>query len=357
MSIQNNLKRQFLMFVGIRNRVEGMKTKRGSMPPSPSAPFRTCANQKSRKHPDVKCPFQATQGEFCVRHSKRPVRFVPRVPSNQEPLTPRPDRTSAGTMIQRWWKRQIGWKRVQRQGPGVCVPNMAENQTDMYSLDSIESIPILYRWSYMDARHHMWVFDVRSLSMSRTDNEQDFLNPYTREPFPEKATRSFQAYCKWLRDRKFCVVHMETIELTPEQIWHQRLLDVTLQYDMLGYHICLNWFEEMSLRQYINMYIVLWELWTFQLQLSETIKHQVVPGWNREPTRLFKWSPMDLHGRIEKRWWQETILGVLHKLVSSAQEKEHKILGALYGMTAFASVSMRVRMHYPWLVEMQEEEY
>ncbi len=329
------------------------------MKPKHPQPFRTCANHKSRKHPDVQCPFQATQGEFCTRHAKHPIRFVPRAPPNQEPLTPRPDRTCAANQLQRWWKQQFAKQRAKRQGPGVFLPHMAENQTDMYSLDPIETIPILYRWSYVDANRHIWLFDVRSLHMTRneTSHTSTFLNPYTRESFPVHALQSFQIYCKWLRDRKFCVTHMETIELTPEQVWHQRLLDVTLQYDMLGYHICLNWFEELNLRQLIHMYIVMWQLWTFQLQLSETVKQQVVPGWDRDATRLFKWSPMELQGRIEKRWWQETILTILHKLVSSAQEKEHKILGALYGMTAFASTSIQVRMHYPWLVEMEDEEF
>jgi hypothetical protein len=89
--------------------------------------------------------------------------------------------------------------------------------------------------------------------------------------------------------------------------------------------------------------------------LNTTIKKQVVPNWHKNESLLFKWNPMDLLHRNEKKWWQKTILEILDRFVSSAEVKEYKILGALYGMTAFALVSEEVREHYPWLVEIQED--
>jgi hypothetical protein len=129
-----------------------------------------------------------------------------------------------------------------------------------------------------------------------------------------------------------------------------------MKYDVLGYHTCLNWFEELTITQLYHFYKELWELWNFRLQLSNPIKTLVVPRWNTSENPLFKWTPSDLMTRTEKKWWQKMILELLDRLVSSAQTKEHKILGALYGMTAFAIVSWRVRHHYPWLVEMPDDD-
>jgi hypothetical protein len=81
----------------------------------------------------------------------------------------------------------------------------------------------------------------------------------------------------------------------------------------------------------------------------------VVPNWNSAENLLFKWNPSELRYKHDKKWWQKHILELLNRLVSSAELKEHKTLGALYGMTAFAIVSPRVRLHYPWLVEMPED--
>jgi hypothetical protein len=180
------------------------------------------------------------------------------------------------------------------------------------------------------------------------------LNPYTREAISEISERKFQERCTWLRARKYCLVHTADMELTPEQRWHQRLLDVILKYDVLGYHICLSWFEELTARQLCRFYVELWELWTYRLHLTHDVKEEVIPKYREQDTLLFKYSPSDLRLRTETSWWQKTILDLLDRFVSSARRKEHKILGALYGMTAFAIISPHVRQYYPWLVEMEE---
>jgi hypothetical protein len=316
--------------------------------------IRTCANIRSRKHPDVQCTCPATQGDFCARHYKNPTRFTKAVSSS--PIESSSKENSA-TKIQRWVRMRVGLLRFRRQGPGTNFPDLAENQTDIYSLDAVSSIPILYRWSYRDTKNHSWLFDIRSLSMAYAQSEQKILlNPYTREPIPSKQEANFQQRCTWLREKKYCIVHTSEAELSPEQVWHQRILDVTMKYDALGYHTCLNWFEELSLLQLYGFYSELWELWFYRLNLPNAVKIQVVPNWNSADAPLFRWTPLETRGRLEKRWWQKTMLDLLDRLVSSAQLKEHKILGALYGMTAFAIISSRVRQHYPWLVEMSDDE-
>ena len=330
--------------------VEGMKKK--SKKEALAADVRQCLNIKSRKHPDIQCPLQATQGEYCTRHSKNPVRFhtLKKIQSADESL----EKIQSAVKIQSWWRSLAGIQKYRKQGPAVNFPGVAENQTDVYTLDSVSAIPVMYRWSYGDSKKHIWIFDIRSLCMSRAeDGREALLNPYTREEIPAAAEKQFQDRCLWLRKRNYCIVHTDTVELTEAQRWHQKILDVTLKYDMLGYHMCLSWFEELSLRQLISYYIELWELWFFRLDLNPAVKAQVVPDWQ---TRLFRHSPLEMRQRTEKRWWQQTILEIMDTLVSSAQLKEHKTLGALYSMTAFTTVSSNVRQHYPWLVDMQEDD-
>ena len=314
---------------------------------------RQCANIRSRRHPDTRCPSVATQGDFCARHSKNPIRFQERLTLSQSNLH---IKVMACNKVIHWWRRQRGFLRFLRQGPATCIPAEAENQTDIYTLDATSSIPMLYRWSYVDSNGHLWLFDIRSLSMTRAqDSQEGLLNPYTREAISEKWVSHFQERCAWLRKKKYCLVHTSDTEMTPEQLWHQKILDVTMKYDVLGYHTCLNWFEELGTSNLILFYRELFELWYYRLNLSNEIKELVVPNWIRGDRMLFKWAPSEIQFRTEKKWLQKTLLEILDRLVSSAQLKEHKILGALYGMTAFAIISPRVRQHYPWLVEMEDE--
>jgi hypothetical protein len=316
-----------------------------------SETVRSCANIRSKKHPDVRCTYAAAHGEFCARHHKNPTRFQEK--SSLEHVKSK-TQILAIQDIQRWWRLHVGLLRFSRQGPSTNIPSVSENQTDIFTLESTHAIPLIYRWSYADSKKHIWLFDVRSLSMTRAqDSRETLLNPYTREAFPEKDESHFQNRCSWLRARKYCLVHSQDAELTIEQLWHQQILDVTLKYDMLGYHTCIHWFEELNTRQLMAFYIELWELWFYRLHLDSGIKHQVIPNWNSRTAPLFKWSPSELLNRVERRWWQKVVLDLLNRFVSSAVLKEHRVLGALYGMTGFAIVSQTVREQYPWLVEIQ----
>jgi hypothetical protein len=321
-----------------------------------AVPVRRCANVKSKKHPDVQCQLAATQGEFCARHAKNPVRFKEHILLRDSRLD---IQEKAATRLQGWWRRAIKLRRWNQQGPAANDPTLAENQEDLYTLDPVSTIPVLYRWSYADHRKHIWVFDVRSFSMLRAEDARDtLLNPYTREAVPESSATKFQERCKTLRAKKYCLVHSSDAEMTAEQQWHQKVLDVVQKYDMLGYHTCISWFEDLQPTALALFYTELWELWNYRLQLSTHIKNQVVPGWNKVDTLLFKWLPTEVRNRREKKWWQKVMLEMLDRLVSAGQVKEQKILGALYAMTAFAIVSPTVRGAYPWLVEMPgDEEY
>ena len=316
----------------------------------PMTTFRQCGNIKSRKHPDVQCPCPAVQGDFCARHVKNPTRFQRISRHSDEPIQ-ESLQTNTSVKLQRWWRWYGGIRLFCLQGPAYADHSLAENDTDIFTLDSTAKIPPLYRWSYADSHKHIWLFDIRSLHMTHVEQSgEQLLNPYTREPLGIRSELSFQSRCQWLRDRKYCLTHISDDRLTPEQIWHQTILDMILKYDMLGYHIRIPWVEEMHLFQLQAMYIELWELWFYKLSLQPTTKELVVPGWRSGENLLFKIPPTHIQVHSEKKWWQRIIVELLERLVSSALTKEHKILGALYGMTAFAIVSPHVRVHYPWLV-------
>jgi len=315
-----------------------------------SVTIRQCSNIKSKKHPDVRCPYTASDGEFCSRHSKRPTKFQEKTSLVTTVSTKA--HTTAAKSIQTMWRKRICYVRRKRQGPSSQFPEISENSTDICTMESVTTIPFLYRWSYADSKKHCWIFDIRSLSMMRIqDSGTILLNPYTREEISGKAYENFQKRCQQLRNHKYCLLHTNDIDLTEEQLWHQKVLDITMKYDTLGYHISLDWFNELSALQCYVFYYELWELWIYRLHLTTAIKNLVVPSWNEEATLLFKWLPVEIRNKRDRKWWQKNILDILEKLVSG-KEKDHRTLGALYGMTAFAITSPSVRDSYPWLVEM-----
>ena len=312
-------------------------------------PVRQCANIKSKKHPDVQCKYSASEGEFCSRHSNNPKRF--QVNKSLTTTISCKKQIFAAEKIQKMWRSKIGYLRFNKQGPIVVCPELSENQTDMCTLEPVSSIPLLYRWSYADSKKHLWLFDIRSLSMMRSqDTKSQIINPYTRDTIPEKSLTSFLERCTQLRSHKYCLLHVNDIDLSEEQLWYQTLLDVSMKYDALGYHISLKWLDNLNPIEAYALYFELWDLWSYRLQLSRALKHNVVPDWNKGDSLLFKWSPSELQHRRERIWWQKNTVALLTRLVSS-KEKEYRSLGALYGMTAFAMACPSVRDAYPWLLD------
>jgi hypothetical protein len=187
--------------------------------------------------------------------------------------------------------------------------------------------------------------------MMRSQNTNtQIINPYTREAFPTRALESFLKRCTQLRSHKYCLLHVNDIDLTQEQLWYQNLLDVSMKYDALGYHISLNWLDNLSIVQSYTLYFELWDLWTYRLQLSQSLKQHIIPDWNKDDMLLFKWNPSELKSRKDRMWWQKNMVALLDRFVS-AREKDHRTLGALYGMTAFAIACPPVREAYPWLID------
>jgi len=313
-----------------------------------SIQVRQCLNIKSKKHPDVQCKYTASEGEFCSRHSKNPYRF-----QESKPLvkTISKKQLAAAKIIQKMWRRQVGFLRFSKQGPLTVCPELSQNTTDLCTLEPVVSIPLLYRWSYADSNRHLWLFDIRSVSMMRSQNTNtQIINPYTREAFPTRALESFLKRCTQLRSHKYCLLHVNDIDLTQEQLWYQNLLDLSMKYDALGYHISLSWLDNLTIAESYTLYFELWDLWYYRLQISRTLKYQIIPDWNKEDQLLFKWNPSELQTRRDRTWWQKNMVALLDRFVS-AREKDHRTLGALYGMTAFASACPHVREAYPWLID------
>ena len=319
--------------------------------PLKSSEVRLCANIKSRKHPDARCPLSASQGDFCARHSKRPCRFQEKSPLivAERPKYSRIDEDSS-VLIQKIWR---GWSvrnRILKQGPATDSPWLAHNSTDVYSLESVDKIPTLYRWSITDSKSHIWLFDIRTIAMlqqEETEAHKVLMNPYTREPFANDTILHYQKRMEWLRSKKYCVLHVKDDQLTPEQEWHQRILDVFLKIDMLGYYTCLKWFEDMSIRQLCKFYYELFELWYFRLGLTAEQKTNICPEWK---TILFTQNPIDIFTKKELKIVQAILLDTIENLVTKASQKENRALGAMYVMTAFALTSADVAEHYDWLI-------
>lgn len=310
---------------------------------------RICANIKSKRHPDKQCEQTATQGDFCFRHWKRPHRYVPL----QESLPKRLTRHSVreAVRIALWWKHILPFRKFHKQGPAINDRSLSHNETEVYSMDSVKDIPSLYFFSFSDEKKHIWAFDIRSLSHLMAAG-RPLNNPYTRESLDEVTTQKIRDRITWLRTRKYPLLYIHGEGLTPEQHWNQRVLDVFMKMESLGYLSASSWFEQLSLRENRFFYKELFELWTFRLGLTAQEKEGIVPRHSKNDGKLFKQTPEMLFTRNHDiQWWKKTNLNTMNTLLSRSGDKTKQALGALYILMALVQVSDEAAEAYPWILE------
>jgi len=312
--------------------------------------LRKCASIKSKKHRDQPCTYTATQGDYCSRHSKNPVRYQPKEVV-QELCTNTRQITKAAKILQRFWRDISPVLRFKRQGPAANDRSLAANQTEVYSLDSLDSIPQSFFFSFADEPKTIWAFDIRSLSHLVSETSE-IVNPYTRTPLQSKTLKRIHSRIVWLRERKFPILYETGENMTPEQLWNQKVLDVFFKMDALGYRASCRWFDELRMTEHEAFYRRLHRLWSYQLGLTHTEKEAIVPGHGSGITKLFRQTPDKLQGELhDLRWWRRTNLNLILVLLTKAPQKSNQALGALYVLMALVQVVPEAAEAYPWIRE------
>jgi len=194
--------------------------------------IRKCINIKSKKTPDIQCKSNAVNGDYCSKHWKHPCRFmIKTIPIQCTRQTHR-----AAIRIQRLWRRRRPFLTLFHQGPCISMRSVSTNTTELQSLESIDSILNLYYFSLTDSQNTLWTFDIRSLAqmISLGTFKQ---NPYTRTTLLPRIIQKVLNRIAWLRSRGYTILYPNDMDLTPDQIWRQKILDVCMKLESFGFHV------------------------------------------------------------------------------------------------------------------------
>ncbi len=309
----------------------------------------SCVSIKSKKHPEQRCPAPATKGEFCNRHSKAKtqVRWTG-TPVYKRPLTRK--QKSACEIIQKFVFFYVRRHLRRIHGPASYDLSLSHNDKDIYTMDPLKtSVPFTYHFSYLDAKGHVWTFDLRFL-LHLLQYGNDLKNPFSQELFPPQMIERLQQRATYLRQHSVPIVYAEAEGLTSEQIWNQKVLDVFLKLTALGYGVNVLWFETLTVRGHEIFYRRLWTLWHESIGLTDPERERIVPGYNSGRTPLFKWYPEQVEFRgFELKWWRKQNLALMNAFLSRGQDKDTLGCGALYVLTALAQTHPRAAEAFPWL--------
>ena len=299
-----------------------------------------CMNIKSRHYPSLRCTSKLFTGEFCKKHSKHQNRFLNPIIS--------PIEISSIRCIQRIWRKYNSRNLFKKQGPAINDYSVANNAVELYSLDSLDTIPKLYFFSFSDINKNIWAFDIRTLSYLCSKSKH-VKNPYTQELFSKDILKKIDVRITYLREKKQSVMY-DNSSFTSEQMWNQKVLEIFNKMEEVGYIVNSDWFHELEKENHIDFYKKLYDIWVYRLQITHKQKNAVVPGYNSVKNKLFKYFPNEINDKEEKVIKKQN-LQIIERLVSSAQDKSQKALGTMYVLMGLCMINENVAEAYPWILQ------
>lgn len=315
-------------------------------------PAAGCANIKSRKHYTEKCPNPATHGAYCGVHYKNPKPWKPSTPSlkiTHAPPVTLASKKNAATKLWKWYTTWRGRLMVKTRGPSYYVRSIATNDTDFFSADPVVDISGVMFFSYKDADNHVYAFDIRSINtLIHRARIQGVApqNPFTRTNLDISVIRSVFGLVKKLQAHGIPCEWAPLEPPTPEQQLCMKVVDLFHIIDELNYYSSPDWFLRLDLDKHLQFYTELHAIWTHRAGLSIPQKNAIVPGF----TQLFRHPPWALRSQSLAAM-QKLNMNTIRILVTSATDRNDRILGAMYVVSAMTLVNDDARRAYPWLYE------
>jgi hypothetical protein len=178
----------------------------------------------------------------------------------------------------------------------------------------------------------------------------DLKNPYSQEILSSTVIKRLQEYTQTLIRHKIPVLYTDTQTLTPEQSWNQKVLDVFLKLNSMGYAANLIWFEVMTLRQHHHFYTSIYNLWTYTLGLTHMQKEVLIPSYDSGRAPLFRWRPEVIIGNNQElKWWRKNNLNLMNAFLMRGKDRIVQSTGALYVIMALAQSSPGAAEAFNWL--------
>jgi len=134
---------------------------------------------------------------------------------------------------------------------------------------------------------------------------------------------------------------------TPQQQLHMKIVDLFGLIDELNYYSSPDWFIDLDARAQARFYRELYDLWSHRAGLTYAQKETMVPNFH---TRLFRRPPWAVTTHSLETL-QRLNMNAMRLMITSATDRNDRILGAMYVMTALTTVSNAARTAYPWLHE------
>jgi hypothetical protein len=253
----------------------------------------------------------------------------------------------SAVVLQKAWRCYLLKQYNRLRGPARFNRRLCVNDTDFFTMDSLQEIPYQQFYSFMDADKMIYGFDIMSLYNLFKQNAVP-TNPYNRNGLPYVGTNIE----KLLRLSKIFneTVNLdmnEGVEKSPVANFETRLATLFNDIDRLGNYTNYNWLLSLNHVELMRFLMVLNDIWTYRANLSETVKREIYP----EHRELFRRMTMVDLRLATLPILREIAIDIMNKLVYEGINHDSRCLGANFVLCALTLVNHDAADALPWLYE------
>lgn len=287
------------------------------------------------------------------------------------------------------WLRGPAYKNLKK-----CV-----NDTDFVTMEPLDEIPFTNIFSYEDAEHFIYGFNVTSL-IQMYKKKQELMNPYNRKKMPANILSkiislykiSYIIYPDFKNENE--PIQVQTVNAPQEsqpsltniaqeenaimnRIYRprlvsnytrnqdnynrynrivetrnkpvsQRITELFIEIDHLGNYTQSSWFSNLEIRQYYQLYRTFYDIWTFRSQMNLETKMNICP-FHGPFDGIFTRTPRV--GELDLDEIRLACLIVMENMIYSGVDIEYCKIGCLHALSALTIVSREARQSMFWLYE------
>ena len=309
-------------------------------------------------------------------------------------------------LIQKIFRGNIVRLFLRLRGPAKKDRSICVNETDGYTLEPLNEIPLERFYSYCDSKDFIYGFDLMSL-LEFYKNKVKIINPYTRERLNNTILNQilslgritkilcpdiFKEYQKenehpapplpptqnhvvilgrnnnnvnnaqlMIINRLRILIQENTDRYNEEQIVminklyeiknrpiQTRISDLFIEIDLLGNYTQSQWFSQLDKGQYIRYLRLLYNYWNYRGQIPQETRSRICPFFDPFLNIIL---PYLNYNEICREQIQEACTCIMENMIYCGLDDEYRKLGALYVLSILTVVSIPARNSMYWLYD------
>ena len=224
-------------------------------------------------------------------------------------------------------------KKLKLHGEALVNREICVNAEDFFTFQDIKKIQNDYFISFKDDMSKIFGFDVDSFKKLV---DKKMTNPYNRKNIPEEAKIRMKLIVKELKLKRK-KNNYNTDKVSKEQKIKNEVVKVFQKIDENDSYAGgtnINWFLDLDIIKLKKLYKLLEDIWNYRAELSNHKKNLIVPN-----KIMFPISVTSFHKINDKNKCRKILLEEMLKMVSSAIERENRVLGCYYVLIGLVEIS------------------